>query len=377
MQNLNNINFLRIIFTCIIIIFHLLCQPNTLYALYPNIYEHLHHTSSLAYLSVEMFFIIAGFFLYHSAKKNINIKHFFINKWIRLWCVPAFAIFSIWILSLFNITCYNKYANILHLFMLKNTGLTLCLADNGTTWFVSVLFWVSIFYFYLIKNFDKKYVDLIIALIIFCSFSLLVNAKKGHFIAHYDMITPIFNVGMLRGLAEIGVGYFIAKITKNYVIEKRPFLSFNFKNKSFWICSVLEIYLLLFVVQRFLIKFGDYTNDLFWVIILSLIFVLFLLKKGVISILTENKIFYNLGKYTFSIYVMQEVVYRILNKTFWTSSYVLQHPIGTILISLLITCFCGIIVYYLIENPATHILNKIHNRQEYTDSTNITTNNGM
>lgn len=318
---LYNIGFIRILFTSIILIFHLVWQPNTLFANYPEIYNKLHLSSSFGYLGVEMFFIMAGFFLFYSIPKYNSVKEFFVHKWIRLWFVPVFAIFSIWILSLLGISTYNKYANILHLLLLKNTGLTLCLADNGTTWFISVLFWVSLFYFYIAKIFEKKYLNLIIALAIYYSLVVLVNSTQGHFEEHYEMVNSIFSI-------------------------------------EFLIYSLAEIYLLIFIVQRLLFKAANYTNDLVLVIIFIAFYMLFLRKRGILSIVTNNRVIYNLSKYAFSIYVMQEVVYRILAKTLWLHSIRQEQAIVMLLISFIITVLVGIATYHIIEYPALSLCKK-------------------
>ncbi len=355
MDKLYNVGFLRIVFTLIIIILHLHGQAPTPFTVYPEIYSTLHLHSLKGYLAVEIFFIISGFFLFFTAKKDMSTKDFFINRLQRLWFVPAFAIFCIWILSLVHWTVYSKYANILHLAMLKNTGLTLCLADNGTAWFVSTLFWVSVFYYYLIKNFERKYVNLVIALIVYFSLLLLVNGGHGYFKNHYEMLNPFFNVGMLRGLASIGIGYFIAMFTENVktrVSENNLPMIKRFTNFKYVAISALEIYLFVFLVQRLVFKVGDYTNDLVLVIMLIGLFVLFIFRNGFLSQVTNHKIFYELGKYTFSIYIMQEVVFRVLRKTLWiNTSLVTNHPAETILITLLLCCLTGVVVYYIVEVP--------------------------
>lgn len=308
---LYNIGFIRILFTSIILIFHLVWQPNTLFANYPEIYNKLHLSSSFGYLGVEMFFIMAGFFLFYSIPKYNSVKEFFVHKWIRLWFVPVFAIFSIWILSLLGISAYNKYANILHLLLLKNTGLTLCLADNGTTWFISVLFWVSLFYFYIAKIFEKKYLNFI--------------------------------------------GFWYEDAILNRCETNCKFKIFSIE---FLIYSLAEIYLLIFIVQRLLFKAANYTNDLVLVIIFIAFYMLFLRKRGILSIVTNNRVIYNLSKYAFSIYVMQEVVYRILAKTLWLHSIRQEQAIVMLLISFIITVLVGIATYHIIEYPALSLCKK-------------------
>lgn len=262
---LYNIGFIRILFTSIILIFHLVWQPNTLFANYPEIYNKLHLSSSFGYLGVEMFFIMAGFFLFY----------------------------------------------------------------------------------------------LIIALAIYYSLVVLVNSTQGHFEEHYEMVNSIFNVGMLRGIAEIGIGYFIGFWYEDAILNRcETNCKFKIVSIEFLIYSLAEIYLLIFIVQRLLFKAANYTNDLVLVIIFIAFYMLFLRKRGILSIVTNNRVIYNLSKYAFSIYVMQEVVYRILAKTLWLHSIRQEQAIVMLLISFIITVLVGIATYHIIEYPALSLCKK-------------------
>ena len=77
MRRFNNIEFLRVIFTFAIIIFHIfgIIDPKV------NVFLYCRHSRII----VEFFFIISGFFLYSSYTKNVPIKTFIIKRLIRLY----------------------------------------------------------------------------------------------------------------------------------------------------------------------------------------------------------------------------------------------------------------------------------------------------
>lgn len=355
MEKIFNIGFIRILFTLEIIYFHLFCQPNTLFAMYPSTFSQYHNLTSHGYLGVEMFFIMAGFFLFFSTRKNISFKDFFVNKFVRLWVVPAFALLCFIILALFGLGDLHILQDILHLLLLKNTGLTLELYDNGTAWFVSVLFWVSAFYCYLATLFDKKYTNLLFVLLIYFSLVLLVNGTGGNFCEHYNMVNSFLNVGMLRGISEIGIGYLLGM-----TYSHRNFESKKINSLQFIIYSFLEIFLGYFCIREIFHHNVLFSNDLLYVILFTLLFYLFVLRRGIISKILDRQIFYNLGCYSYSIYIMQEVVFKVLNRTFWQhNTFIVTHPVLSINLSILCCLVIGILVYYLVEKNSKIIFNKI------------------
>ena len=78
-----------------------------------------------------------------------------------------------------------------------------------------------IFYFYLLKNFSLKAVNLVIALCVYFGFVININYLSGGFGAW--VIFSFLNLGVLRALAGIGIGYFIGNfyISKKEKIEKK------------------------------------------------------------------------------------------------------------------------------------------------------------
>lgn len=85
----NNIEFLRFLFSLIIVYMHFTHEPAV-----RALYLIQSFNSKRAYLVVEFFFIIAGFFLFCTYKnKEQSWIRFVLRKFIRLW--PALVCFSI------------------------------------------------------------------------------------------------------------------------------------------------------------------------------------------------------------------------------------------------------------------------------------------
>ena len=243
-----NIDSVRFLFSIIIVYFHILRE---------NIFKYLNEgqkanyeilvlSSFHAYLIVECFFIIAGFFLFKTfvCKKDLSFKDFVVDKIARLWPVLAFYL----LLDGFG---YKQFIN---LFFLQSIGISF--EPKGITWYISPFFWVLIFYFYLLKNFSLKIVNLLIALFIYFAFVININYSSGGFGA-WDTLFYFLNLGVLRALAGIGTGYFIGNF---YISKKEKIEKLNSK-LSYILFSVFEILTFGFLIYHFLFSPLQYKNQ--------------------------------------------------------------------------------------------------------------------
>lgn len=156
----------------------------------------------------------------------------------------------------------------------------------------------------------------------------------------------IVNLGLTNALANIGLGIFIGKTLD---VTEKVKISFNSKFMSLTI-SLLEICCILFLVRYFLLGL-EYKNAFIVVIVFSILFVCFIKKHGLISNLLNMKIFSELGKYAYSIYVMQQISFNILQRTLWKTTIV-NDTVICILISLIFSVFLGLFTYHTIEKPS-------------------------
>lgn len=344
MQNkLKNVESIRFILSLGIVYYHILHSNIFKYTNNPS-YESLADSSvDLRYI-VEMFFIIAGFFLFQSFNsKKQSMAQFTINKISRLFPVLAFSIFIGFVACVFNLTDTSPYSWFLNLFFLQNTGLSLDF--KGINWFVSPYFWAMILYFYILKN--TKHSNLIIALIVYFSAMGIINCFGGEFTR--ETFYLFFNSGMLRAFIGIGAGYFIGQL---YEKVKNT----NIKIKEKIIISTIEILCFFFILYKMLISPLEYQNKLIYVIIFSVLFFLFVLKKGIISNLLDNKFLAFFGKYSYSIYIMQQICFSVFGITIWKNGLIINNIPVCLFISILLSVAAGVIVYYLIEVPVGRLI---------------------
>lgn len=340
-----NIDSVRFLFSIIIVYFHIL-HRNIFKSLnevqMPN-YEALALSCSHTYLIVECFFIIAGFFLFKTfvCKKDLSFKDFVVDKIARLWPVLAFYL----LLEGFG------YRQFLNLFFLQSIGISL--ESQGINWYISPFFWVLIFYFYLLKNFSLKAVNLVIALCVYFGFVININYLSGSF--GRNVIFDFLNLGMLRALAGIGIGYFIG----NFYMSKKDKIEKLNSKLSYILFSVFEVLTFGFLIYHFLFSPLQYKNHFIFVIVFSIFFILLLFKKGVVSNVLDKLPIYKLGKYSYSIYVMQQLSFYWLRKSLWKYSSLLDNVGLTITLSLLFSFIVGVLTYYLIEKPGRKLIYKI------------------
>ena len=145
-----SVNFLRFLFTFGICFMHLVCQVISPYIAYPLNYGNFAAPS----YAVELFFIMAGFFLYFNRK---SLEEYISSRIIRLWPLLFFSTIVAGLLRTFHISGQSlSFDDILNCLFLQGTGLMQGGAANGPAWFVGVLFWVSVIYFYFKRTLNSK-----------------------------------------------------------------------------------------------------------------------------------------------------------------------------------------------------------------------------
>ena len=353
MKKLYNIELFRFIFSILIAYGHMM-----LFYLLPvskNVFNwcNMGQTWNATLTIVDSFFILTGFFMFNTVTyKNITTMQFMKRKIIRLWPVYFFSFIAFFVLSKFKVCSFNLYDDILNLLFLQCSGHKLSLGDSGYSWYISSLFWVSLFYFYLLRNFQKKNARLIIGIMTFFSYILLIHKFDGGVGAHISPpLLELFVPGILRALGGIGLGYFIGEIFDNLKNIKSEDLNI-YKRISIFIT---ELIITLFLLYNYLIK-KVYNNSLLYILAFGVLLLLLALQIGKYSQVLNWKGFEYIGRYSYSIYIMHQPVFLTLKKYIWTKDFVINNPIKSVLIGIFTCLIVGILTYHLIEQPGRKLL---------------------
>ncbi len=358
MQNQNiqlpqfkNIEFLRFIFVAVLVYFHLL---QLLISMQMTSYLPLYALSRNAYILVEFFFILSGFFLYFDIQKYTKIGFFATKRFLRLWFVPAFVVLLSIISAPFMKYIIINYINsLLSILFLNNIGLTNSVSNYVHTWYICVLFWVFLFYFCLFKLFDHKKVMFFTVIMVYLSYVAIFQASKGSFSSHETVIYGLLTMGMLRGIAGLGLGLIMGMIYERYMFISLNNVKKKKKTGVFYciIFSIAEITILFVLFNLLVFKILRFSNDFIFVLLFAILIGLFLVKKGIISRFFENKVSNFLGKFSYSIFVMQGYL-LILFSYIFSNKLMTEQRALTLFLGVLFAISGGILVYYLIEKPS-------------------------
>lgn len=326
---LGSIELLRFIFASTIMLFHI--------GIFINENSILFIPIKRSYIMVDFFFIISGYFLYSNIDKNKSYREFLIKKIIRLF--PLFFLCSF---------IANQDGILYYLLFLNNLGL-ISLKYHLVSWFVSCLFYASLFYFFLIKNLKTDVLCFLTSILVYLSYLIVLNSYDYATGSSVNIFNYI-NVGVLRSIGGIGLGILLKILFDSFPIKIEK------NNFKYYIFSIIEItFLISFIAFVFCGK--KIENDLGILIIFSFIFYFLINNKTFFSNLINKDIFNKLGRYSYSIYLVQAPFLKFIldKKEHFKSLF------GSDILIIILTIFgiiLGILAYYFIEQPLYILLNK-------------------
>lgn len=347
-ERLKNIELLRFFFAVSIVYFHLLHSFMMPYTQGAEIYQLLAEQSRYAKYIVECFFIMSGCFLYRSllARPDQTAWDFLTKKILRLW--PVLAVSTVLSVIFLDVPLDQ---GILNLFFLQSTGLTT--GWKGLNWYVSAFFFAEVFYFLLYKVMkNSKAMKLLICLLVYFGYVLNIASTDGEF--GRAVVCGVFSLAMARAVAGVGLGYLLGNIYDS--IQKRVQTvspEGALRKKLIWWVSFAELISFLALLYDFFMGKAAGKNQFIVVILFSVLFLCMLTEKGILSRLASRIPLWKFGKYAYSIYVMQETAFYILEKTLWKNTELLkEHAGAALLLSLTGAVILGILSYYAVEKPA-------------------------
>ena len=292
----------------------------------------------------QLFFVIAGFFLFYNPKNLQSEPLFFIKKrWLRLSGLVIFSTILGYALLNFN-TAYNPIEDnlltALLINLLKSSDIHYIV---DPAWYVNNLFFLSCIYYVIFKTLEKKYALLLTVLI--AAFSLNLYARGIH-------LGEGLGWGNMPGsVFSLSVGIIMAEAFKQ--------ISFIYtdKNKtqgiSYFIISAFETFVFtVLVIGLYGKHLGLNLGNNVMSGTIALMLWLFLVKRGFISNFFNKKWAIYFGKYTYSIFVTHAII-LLISKSFVNShtEFCIKHniavPAAVIISMILFAIFC----HHIVEMP--------------------------
>lgn len=269
------------------------------------------------YLAVDFFFIVSGYFLMQQWEKerrqNIGISAgfstwcFVKSRFLRFLPEYLFAFITLAILLIFlqhmslKQIVINGFWEIL---MLRLSGLGSGI--NGIFWFVSALLLGSAVVWFLLCKFKDDYIYFGVPVIF-----LLINAYFYQKYGHVDLTASqsifIVNDGLLRAIAEIGLGCICYKAAI-YLKQK---MNGRFRGLQ----TILEIILFGLIVAIMWRTRRD-TKDFIMIVMMAAFIILIMQNNSYLSKLLNNKISVFLGSISYGLYLNQRF-FIVLISTLW------------------------------------------------------------
>lgn len=357
-----NIELLRIIGCFSIIFLHFFSYIPKISGTDLELFNILGKTTAHGYIAVDLFFILSGFFFALNLDTTKSLFEFLKKKFIRLYPVLIVMLIIAWLgHSLFGLYKMSIYDSILILFGLNGTPLYTApkygssIATGGNTfWYVSSMLWTFTLFYYLLRNYNKKTVNLIIALLVFTSYSLLSPVERWR---TGEQLILFLNQGLCRAFGGIGIGYFIAQW---YNSHKETIQNYTLSIFQKLFITLIEFMCLFFIVNNLFLHKIKYNNNIIFVLVFTLIVFLFIYNKGFISEYLNKDIFSKLSKYTYSIYLSHHYLIFIMSSYFWKTHrhFLITHPILNIGLFLSIAISFGVILYHFVEKPTIEYFKK-------------------
>lgn len=292
----------------------------------------------------QLFFVIAGFFLFYSPKNLQTSPIFFIKKrWLRLSGLVIFT--TIVGLAMYN---FNTASNPIEDNLLTALLINLLKSSDiqylvGPAWYVNNLFFLSCIYYAIFKTLEKKYALLITVGLAAISLNLYARGISLGLAGWGNMPGSVFSLSVGILMAEA-----FKQISSNVLVQNE-----KQQGISYIAYSVFEIFIfvsLLIGLYGKHLGFNLGNNVMSGSIALMLW--LFLIKKGVLSNFFNKSWAIYFGKYTYSIYVTHVIVLW-MSGSFINShaEFCIQHnilvPSAVIVAILIFAVFC----HHIVEMP--------------------------
>lgn len=295
---LSGIEFYRLLFTLLIVFWHSGVLP---------IIKH-------GYLAVEFFFILSGYLLYNSFKKNPDKTSiaYTIGKIKRLYIPYLLAFIYIFIFEICLLFKNNGFLALkqIFIFILKSIPEVFCIQNigiydgglNSPLWYFSVLLFLGYILFSILKYNEYFLINIACPILITIIYTYIFSNSNS--IELWDSKFG-FYFPLLRGLAGMQIGILLFKINEYFKL--------NYEN---WYIVVINFFSILAMIFIPYIILSETYYDKFFLILCSLLLLATVHDKTFINKKINKYDWKKYSKYSFDIYLIHMIVQKIFTTFF-------------------------------------------------------------
>lgn len=281
------------------------------------------------YLAVDCFFIISGFFVaskIFGTQEHINLLNFACSRYKRLMPEVLFITFIFMALNFNDFFSISKITNILTM----TNSISLGQGITGGWWYVSTLFWTSIFICF-IKNACKNDEQTLIVIIIFMFMAAYLFYQKtpNSLNWHQQYINGIPSC-FPRSILGLGTGLILYHLIKS---EKFTLFTRILENKI--VNLILKTITLSSIITLFVIPLNNYFS-VYMIYPLTCIFILTCLSKS--SVINN--------RFKFNSILINSSYFSYLSHVFFRP-IIESHGVKSIYLSIFIATILSLIGYIL------------------------------
>jgi len=285
-----------------------------------------------SYLFVDFFFVLSGFVIAHAYQNKLNnntqLLSFIEKRIARLWPLHIFILFLFLLFELLKLYLYQTgnwdnntppltgtysiYSLITNVFLLHSLGLHEQLTWNYPSWSISVEFYTYLVFAlttFLLQSQTKWLRNAVFIFIIAGCLYLLYKQVA-------DLGDASYNWGIFRCIA----GFFLGSLC--YQLFKLH------QAKKLFIPTILEISILI-AIYFFVVHLGHNKYSLLAPLLFVTAVYIFSLEQGKISDLLKMSFLQDIGKWSYSIYMLHALIILFSGRVINFLSNVLGHDFNS------------------------------------------------
>lgn len=332
-----NLELLRVVFTLEVVFCHLSFNIKVW---------------SASYQSVGFFFLLSGFLLIMNFMPEKRILDHIRNSVVRF--VPLILLGTC-LVGLLNFPI-RLGVLISEITFLSYTGICWGSTYNFPSWYVSIFFWVTLFYFGLLKICRRDHLNIFFAIVSF--FGLVALNKHGclGFLGDEGTLAGLISMDLIYGVAVIALGCLAHPLCvelnkRNSCISKKKRIMY----------TVVEVLVMGYSIAMMHFSAISTTSYAYFTGVMFILIILFVLKIGYLSQFLEKRIWRYFSKYCLSVYLTHILIAKYICSFLYVSHTEVfrEHTAMVIIIALLLCIFLGVWAHHVVEKPCARFLRKL------------------